>query len=127
MKYISMLLAVAVLSGCSTTLESKMKDIQYEAGMMPVTILDTVDQNWILILIMMNRTGHILTIPVDNYSSLPECLEMWAEYKSQVPEQDKSQQLLCLLDNSPNTSSHAEIPFAEDRGIVLEEVTDEII
>jgi len=142
MKYIALLVTM-VLAGCST-LENKMMDIQIEAGQTPVTIItpvDTADETWTLVLVMMNPTGHIITIPVENYPSLERCLEMYAEYSSQVPDQDKSQQLLCLLNNSNIPGN--DVPMLlkpqpkpvefigplelEDRGIQLEEAVDEII
>jgi len=142
MKYIALLVTM-VLAGCST-LENKMMDIQIESGATNVTIIppvDTADENWTLVLVMMNPTGHIITIPVENYPSLERCLEMYAEYSLQVPDQDKTQQLLCLLNNS--TIPGNEIPELlkpqpepvefigplelEDRGIMLQVASDDII
>tara|TARA_B110001454_G_C12683459_1_gene419129 strand:- start:340 stop:771 length:432 start_codon:yes stop_codon:yes gene_type:complete len=143
MKYISMLLAAVVISGCSA-LENMMKEVTIESGQPMLS--HTIDQNWILVLVMTNPTGHIVTIPVENYTSQDRCLEMLTEYSLQVPDQDKTQQLLCLLDNSPTTSNseNSEIPELlkpkeeisnpivgpleeGETTIIMKEVVDEII
>ena len=141
MRKLLILLALMV-SGCSATTISSPINLGIPTVDRGIVLEDTTEQNWILVLVMMNPARDIITIAVDTYTTLEQCLGMWSEYSSQVPTQDKSQQLLCLLDNSPNTS-HSEIPALltppepvefigplelEDRGIILiEEVTDEII
>ena len=141
MRKLLILLALMV-SGCSATTISSPINLGIPTIDRGIVLEDTTEQNWILVLVMMNPARDIITIAVDNYTTLDQCLIMWSEYSAQVPEQDKSQQLLCLLDNSPNTS-HNEIPALltppepvefigplelEDRGIILiEEVVDEII
>ena len=142
MRKLLILLALMV-SGCSATTISSPINLGIPTVDRGIVLEDTTEQNWILVLVMMNPARDIITIAVDTYTTLDQCLSMWSEYSSQVPTQDKSQQLLCLLDNSPNTS-HSEIPALltpqpepvefigplelEDRGIILiEEVTDEII
>ena len=141
MRKLLILLALMV-SGCSATTISSPINLGIPTIDRGIILEDTTEQNWILVLVMMNPARDIITIAVDNYTTLDQCLSMWSEYSAQVPTQDKSQQLLCLLDNSPNTS-HSEIPALltppepvefigplelEDRGIILiEEVVDEII
>jgi len=142
MRKLLILLALMV-SGCSATTISSPINLGIPTIDRGIVLEDTTEQNWILVLVMMNPARDIITISVDTYTTLEQCLGMWSEYSAQVPEQDKSQQLLCLLDNSPNTS-HNEIPALltpqpepvefigplelEDRGIILiEEVVDEII
>ena len=138
-----LILVALMIGGCSATTISSPINLGIPTIDRGIVLEDTTEQNWILVLVMMNPARDIITIAVDTYTTLEQCLSMWSEYSAQVPEQDKSQQLLCLLDNSPNTS-HSEIPALltpspepvefigplelEDRGIILiEEVTDEII
>jgi len=137
-----LILVALMVGGCSATTISSPINLGIPTIDRGIVLEDTTEQNWILVLVMMNPARDIITISVDTYTTLEQCLGMWSEYSAQVPEQDKSQQLLCLLDNSPNTS-HSEIPALltppepvefigplelEDRGIILiEEVVDEII
>ena len=138
-----LILVALMVGGCSATTISSPINLGIPTVDRGIVLEDTTEQNWILVLVMMNPARDIITIAVDTYTTLDQCLGMWSEYSSLVPTQDKSQQLLCLLDNSPNTS-HSEIPALltpqpepvefigplelEDRGIILiEEVTDEII
>ena len=138
-----LILVALMIGGCSATTISSPINLGIPTIDRGIVLEDTTEQNWILVLVMMNPARDIITISVDTYTTLEQCLGMWSEYSAQVPEQDKSQQLLCLLDNSPNTS-HSEIPALltpqpepvefigplelEDRGIILiEEVVDEII
>ena len=138
-----LILVALMIGGCSATTISSPINLGIPTIDRGIILEDTTEQNWILVLVMMNPARDIITIAVDTYTTLDQCLSMWSEYSSLVPTQDKSQQLLCLLDNSPNTS-HSEIPALltpqpepvefigplelEDRGIILiEEVTDEII
>ena len=115
MRKLLILLALMV-SGCSATTISSPINLGIPTIDRGIILEDTTEQNWILVLVMMNPARDIITIAVDTYTT---------------------------LDNSPNTS-HSEIPALltpqpepvefigplelEDRGIILiEEVTDEII
>jgi len=143
MRKLLILLALMV-SGCSATTISSPINLGIPTVDRGIVLEDTTEQNWILVLVMMNPARDIITISVDTYTTLEQCLGMWSEYSSLVPTQDKSQQLLCLLDSGPQNVTHSEIPALltpqpepvefigplelEDRGIILiEEVVDEII
>ena len=141
-----LILVALMVGGCSATTISSPISLGIPTVDRGIVLEDTTEQNWILVLVMMNPARDIITIAVDTYTTLDQCLSMWSEYSAQVPTQDKSQQLLCLLDNSPNTS-HSEIPALltpketssipavplveggtlPDKVIDIEEVTDEII
>lgn len=142
-----LILVALMVGGCSATTISSPISLGIPTVDRGIVLEDTTEQNWILVLVMMNPARDIITIAVDTYTTLDQCLSMWSEYSAQVPTQDKSQQLLCLLDNSPNNTSHNEIPALltpketssiptgplveggtlPDKVIDIEEVTDEII